>query len=191
MERVVLGEPELPGTVLRLPMVHGPGDPYNRLSPYLKRMGDGRPAIVLDEGMARWRCPRGNVEDVAAAIALAVVEERAAGRIYNIAEPVVFTEADWVRRIGEIVDWRGEVVTVPAGRIPLPYCMEQSLDKESGHIRRELGFNETASPREGLERTIAWERADPSNASQGIGRLDYDAEDGLLAEVGLGQHRER
>ena len=79
VERVVMGDPAFPGTVLRLPMVHGPGDSYSRLSPYLKRMDDGRPAIVLDEVMARWKCPRGYVEDVAAAIALAVVDERAAG----------------------------------------------------------------------------------------------------------------
>lgn len=190
VERIVLGDPELPGTFLRLPMVHGPGDPYNRLSPYLKRMDDGRPAIVLDERMARWKCPRGYVEDVAAAIALAVVDERAVGRVYNISEPVGLTEADWVRKIGEVVGWRGEVVAVPAGRIPLPYRMEQSLNTDSGRIRRELGFNETVSPREGLERAIAWERANPSAVSQGIGLLDYDAEDALLADIGLGRHRE-
>ena len=40
VERAVLGDAGLPGTVLRLPMVHGPGDPYRRLSPYLKRMDD-------------------------------------------------------------------------------------------------------------------------------------------------------
>ena len=183
VERVVLGEPDLPGTVLRLPMVHGPGDPYRRLSPYLKRMDDGRPAIVLDEGMARWKCPRGYVEDVAAAIALAVVDERAAGRVYNVAEPVAFTEAEWVRRIGEVVGWRGEVVTVPGGRIPLPYRIEQALDTDSGRIRRELGFVEVVTPGEALERTVAWERANPPERPSGLGLLDYDAEDALLAEL--------
>src|SRR5262249_34733410 len=78
VERVVMGEPDLPGTVLRLPMVHGPGDAQHRTASYLKRMDNGRPAIVLDEGMARWKCPRGYVEDVAAAIALAVTDDRAA-----------------------------------------------------------------------------------------------------------------
>jgi nucleoside-diphosphate-sugar epimerase len=175
VERVVLGDPD---------------DRYNRLSPYLKRMDDKRPAIVLDEATARWKCPRGYVEDVAAAIALAIVDDRAAANVYNVSEPVAFTEAEWVRKIGEVVGWRGEIVTVPAGRIPLPCRMEQSLDTESGRIRRELGFNEATSPPEGLERTIAWERANPSNAPQGIGLLDYDAEDALLAEIGLGHHRE-
>jgi nucleoside-diphosphate-sugar epimerase len=185
-ERVVLGEPDLPGTVLRLPMVHGTGDRYRRLSPYLKRMHDRRPAIVLDEQTARWKCPRGDVEDVAAAIALAVVDERAAGRIYNVSEEVAFAEAEWVRRIGQVVGWRGEVVTVPAGRIPLPYRFEQDLDTDSGRIRRELGFVEAGTSWDALERAIAWERANPSETPRGIGLLDYDAEDALLAEIGHG-----
>ena len=33
VERIVLSDPKLPGTILRLPMVHGPGDTYRRLSP--------------------------------------------------------------------------------------------------------------------------------------------------------------
>jgi nucleoside-diphosphate-sugar epimerase len=186
MERIVLGVSDMPGTVLRLPMVHGPGDTYHRLAPYLKRMDEGRPAIVLDEGMARWRCPRGYVEDVAAAIALAVVDERAAGRVYNVAESVASAEAEWVRRIGEVVGWRGDVVTVPVGRISLPYRMEQSLNTDSGLIRRELGFTEVVTPREALERTVAWERANLSGTSPGIGLLDYAAEDAHLAEIGHG-----
>jgi nucleoside-diphosphate-sugar epimerase len=185
-ERVVLGVPDMPGTVLRLPMVRGPGDTSHRLAPYLKRMDDGRPAIVLDEGMSRWRCPRGYVEDVAAAIALAVVDERAAGRTYNVAEPVAFAEAEWVRRIGEVVGWWGEVVAVRVGHIPLPYRMEQSLNTDSGRIRRELGFAEVVTPRAALERTVAWERANPPGPSPGIELLDYSAEDALLAEIGHG-----
>ncbi len=177
----MLGEQSLPGTVLRLPMVHGPGDPYRRLWPYLKRMDDDRPAVVLDEGMTRWRCPRGYVEDVAAAIALAVVDDRAAGRIYNVAEPVSFTEAEWVRRFGEIVGWRGRVVTVPSGRIPIPYRTEQSLDTDSTRIRQELGYAEPVALEEALDRTIVWERANLAGPAPGIGLLDYDAEDALLA----------
>ena len=60
-------------------MVHGPRDYQHRLFPYLKRMDDGRPAIVLDEDRARMRVTRGYVEDVAAAIALAATDPRASG----------------------------------------------------------------------------------------------------------------
>jgi nucleoside-diphosphate-sugar epimerase len=185
VERAFLSIPDLPGTVLRLPMVHGPGDPHHRLSPYLKRMDDGRPFIVLDEAMARWKCPRGYVEDVASSIARAVEDDRATGRVYNIAEPVAFTEAEWVTRIAEAAGWTGRVVTAPLGRIPLSFGCEQSLDTDPSCFARELSEIERVDSREALEQTVAWERANPPAAAQGFGLLDYESEDALLAEMGL------
>jgi nucleoside-diphosphate-sugar epimerase len=174
VERTVMAAPKLPATVLRLPMTYGPGDGSGRLSPYWTRMDNGRPAIRLDAGLARWKCPRGYVENVAAAIALAVEDERAAGRIFNIAESPAFREAEWVRKIGEAVGWQGEVGTVPEGRIPVPYRFEQDLDTDSNRIRAELGFTEPVSLAEALERTIAWERANPPEQPAAIGILDDD-----------------
>ncbi|QEH31596.1 NAD dependent epimerase/dehydratase family protein [Aquisphaera giovannonii] len=182
-ERAYLGDPELPATVLRLPMVHGPGDPYRRLSGYLGRMDEGRPAIVLDEVMARWKCPRGYVEDVAAAIARAVLDDRAAGRVYNVADPAAFTEAEWVARIGEAAGWRGEVLTAPAGRIPLPFHCKQDLDTDPSRLVRELGDVERVDGMEALARTIAWERANPPGTARAPGLLDHASEDALLAEI--------
>ena len=76
VERTILGDPELPGTVLRLPMVYGPGDHLRRFHPVLKRIDDGRRRILLEESWAAWRSPRGYVDNVAAAIALAAVSDR-------------------------------------------------------------------------------------------------------------------
>ncbi len=53
VERAVLSDPELPGTVLRLPMVYGPGDPLHRCFPLLKRMDDRRPVILFEEKFAQ------------------------------------------------------------------------------------------------------------------------------------------
>src|SRR5262249_62147576 len=46
VERAGLGEPALPGTLLRLPMVYGSRDGQHRRFPYLKRLDDGRPAAL-------------------------------------------------------------------------------------------------------------------------------------------------
>ena len=81
-----MGAPDLLGTVLRLPAVYGPGDYQHRLFAYVKRMDDWRPAVLLGEGMASWRWTHGYVEDMASAIALAVTDERAAERVYNVGE---------------------------------------------------------------------------------------------------------
>ncbi|MGH7602055.1 MAG: NAD-dependent epimerase/dehydratase family protein, partial [bacterium] len=94
VERVFMRELELPATVLRLPWVYGPGDYFHRMFPHLKRMSDGRPFILLEAGQAGWRWTRGYVENVAAAIVLAITNERAIGRIYNVGEQAAFTEAE-------------------------------------------------------------------------------------------------
>src|SRR5260370_14649105 len=120
VERVVMSDPNLPGTVLRLPMVYGPGDYQHRLFSYLKRMDDNRPAILMDEAEARWRWTHGYVENVAEAIALAITGERAAGRIYNVGEPFTFTMAEWVDKIGQAAGWQGRRVLVPRARLPEP-----------------------------------------------------------------------
>ncbi len=66
-----MSDPDIEGTVLRLPFVYGPGDYQHRIFEYLKRMDDKRPAILLDQKRARWRWTWGYVKDVAAAIACA------------------------------------------------------------------------------------------------------------------------
>jgi nucleoside-diphosphate-sugar epimerase len=180
VERAVLADTSLPATVLRLPMVYGPGDYQHRLSPYLRRIADGRRVIVLDEGMAQWRCLRGYVEDVAAAIALAATNPQAAGRVYNVAEPTAYTEADWVARIAEAAGWSGKIVTAPSGRLPVPFNTEQNLVTDTSRIRADLGYTEVVLPDEALRRTTAWEREHLP-----VQPLDYGPEDAVIAELGL------
>src|SRR5207245_7896099 len=94
-ERTVMNDRELPGTVLRLPMVYGPGDKLHRFFPVLKRITDRRPAIVFSDEFAAWRGTKGYVDEVAAAIALATASDRAAGRIYNVGEATALSELKW------------------------------------------------------------------------------------------------
>lgn len=101
VERVVMGNPKLPGTILRLPAVYGPGDYQHRMFSYIKRMDDGRPAILMDEAEAHWRWTHGYVENVAHAITLAVVDDRAADRIYNVGEPFTLSMEERVQKISE------------------------------------------------------------------------------------------
>jgi nucleoside-diphosphate-sugar epimerase len=84
VEQAVLGDPKLPGTILRLPMIYGLGDPMHRFYPILKRIDDGRKQIIFADDVAPLRTPRGYVEDVGAAVALAATSPQAAGRIYNV-----------------------------------------------------------------------------------------------------------
>lgn len=180
IERAVLGQTDLPGTILRLPMVWGPGDGQRRLRSYLKRMWDGRPAILLGEKQAEWMTCRGYVENVAAAIALAVLDERASG-VYNVADDApVLNEHQWVQAIATVTGWNGEIITLPDEKLG-GGAWGYHLALDASLIRRELGWQEEISLAEGIARTAAWERENPPS-QEAPGAFDYDKEDQLIKE---------
>jgi nucleoside-diphosphate-sugar epimerase len=155
---------DLPVTVLRCPVIYGPLDPQRRLREYVRQMEDGRPAILLDARLARFRISRGYVENVAGAVVAACSSDRASGRTYNVAEPDALSELEWVRAVGDAFGWSGEVVAVDPDdlpqeqRVPLPH---QDLFADTSRIREELGYLEIVERSEGLRRALAWERSQP------------------------------
>lgn len=189
VEQTYLADAELPGTILRLPAVYGPGDYQHRPFPYLKRMVDGRRSIILDERAVDWRWSRSYVENTAAAIVLAVTESRAAGRVYNVADSEIMSESEWIRAIGDANGWAGEIVPLPTDQVPEHLRDEmdfaQSLAVDTSRIRRELGYREPVAWEEALSRTIEWELAAMPEELPPH-RFDYDAEDAALPDLTLG-----
>ena len=185
-ERVVMNHGELPATVLRLPMTYGPGDRLHRFYPVLKRIADGRPQLIFPETLAAWRSPRGYVENVAAAIALAATDERSARRIYNVCEEPPFSELEWARNIGAAIEWTGRFVVLPDEKTPShlrrPGNAAQHWAASSERIRRELGYTEPVPLDQAIRRTIAWERDHPP-PQEFLPQFDYAAEDAALARA--------
>lgn len=171
-------------TVLRLPMVYGPGDPLHRLRGAVKRIADRRPAMVLARSIAEWRGTRGYVENVAQAIALAATRDDAAGRTFNVGERETPTELDWARRVAADMGWRGEFAVVPDEETPphlrAPGNMAQHWVLDATKIRDELGYAEAVAPGDALARTIAWE-LETVDAGVIPAAFDYAAEDAALA----------
>src|SRR5215469_2641589 len=118
VEEAIMSGRDVSGTVLRLPMVYGPGDRANRLFPILKPIADGRPSIILPEDFAGWRGPRGYVENVAHAVALAIMSDRAAGGIFNVCEEPCVSELEWRTAVGRQAGWTGNFVVLPVRRTP-------------------------------------------------------------------------
>lgn len=183
-EREYQSYEDMPGTVLRLPMVYGMRDYQHRLLRYIVQMDTGRPAILLHKDFASWRSTRGYVEDVAHAISLAVTDSRAAGRIYNVGEEYGATEAEWVTKIAKYVGWNGKVISVPeefqhegVGM----NCM-QDLTIDTTAIRHELGFTEIISEEEAYRRTIEFERSVPADKLP-ADFTDFSADDKVLAAM--------
>ena len=183
-ERAVINDPELPGTVLRMPMVYGPGDPLHRFYPVVKRICDGRRHILFADTLAAWHSPRGYVANVAAAIVLAASDPRAAQRLYNVCEEPSFSELEWAKKIATEMQWPGEFVTLPVTRTPAhlltPGNASQHWTASSARIRRELGYEEPVPIEDAIRQTISWERDNPPIAAV-MPRFDYAAEDAALA----------
>lgn len=182
-ERIVMNDAELPGAVLRLPMVYGPGDPLHRFYPVVKRVSDGRRHIIFPDTLAAWRSPRGYVENVAAAIALAATDDRAARRIFNVCEEPCFSELEWARKIASEMRWDGEFVILPVERTP-PHLLKpgnaaQHWTASSARIRQELGYKEPVKLDEAIRRTVTWQWEN-APAIEFLAQFDYVAEDAAV-----------
>jgi nucleoside-diphosphate-sugar epimerase len=186
VERVILGDAELPGTICRLPMIYGPGDPGWRFFPVLRRIADGRHSIIFSEGTSQWKAPRGYVENVAEAIAIAATDDRATGRIYNVGETPAFTELEWARKIAAAANWSGEFIVLPDERAPKhlvpPGNFAQHWETDTSRIRRELGYREPVSIEEGIPRTVEWNLAHLPETFP-MHPIDYAAEDSAEASL--------
>jgi nucleoside-diphosphate-sugar epimerase len=182
VERIALSDPELPATVLRLPMVYGPGDHlrFNRFYPLIKRIQDRRKKIVFEEDAANWRASKGYVENVADAIVLAATSDAAARHIYNVAEEDTLTELKWSQLIATEMHWHGEFVVLRKERTPAhlrnPGNLKQHWVASSRRLRQELGYREQIARTEAIRRTIEWEIDNPPTpVSEEL--FNYAAED--------------
>ena len=183
VERAILGDADLPATVLRLPMVYGPGDPLHRFFPLIRRMDDNRSGILMSTTAAAWRSPRGFVGNVAAAIALAAMSDKALGRTYNVAEQPSYSELEWATRVATAVGWKGAFVMLPPDEMPTHLRMPGNFDQhwavDATRIRSELGYSDPVDLATAIAQTIAWERANPP--TRPLAPIDYEAEDAAIA----------
>ena len=134
VEHEILGNLDLPGVILRMPKVYGPGNNADLATVYGFRH------------QPQWRWTHGYVENVAAAIVLAAGHPAASGRVYNVGEASTPT-------VGE------RLASLPPSIFPADECTEfnlaQDIAYDTSRIRAELGYAEHVSYEEGLRRTLA------------------------------------
>jgi len=179
VERLVTSEARLPCTILRYPAVYGPGDTSHRLFDWVRRMDDRRPFILVGRRQAGWRFTHGYVENVAAALVLAIQHPSATGRTFNVGDAVTPTWSDWIRRVGIACDWHGEILPLAEDRLP-PYLLEnvdfaQDWAVDTTRIRGVLGYVEPVQSDDAMRRAVEWEQehAPPFEPA----KFDYAAED--------------
>jgi nucleoside-diphosphate-sugar epimerase len=181
VENTIRSYSDINSTILRLPMVYGPGD-YSRIYPYLKRMDDNRP-ILLDENKSVWRFCRGYVEDVANAVVLSALDTRSGNRIYNVGEQNAYSELEWIQKIGEVAGWSNKIIKLPPDQLPL-HLKEPSLDWKqdlvinTNRIRDELNYRELYSNKNSMRISIDWLRT--HKPTQVDSSFNYIEEDNVI-----------
>lgn len=162
IEDAARADPRLSATIIRAPMIFGPGDKQHRFKWAIDAARAGGVAR-LDERAARWPNSYGYLDDVAEAIALAATDLRAKNRTYNVGQPFVRTPIEWLLTFAIVLNRSLEVETVPAAAQGLQFDRAEASDLrypltlDTTRIRTELGFAELIPEREALLKTIAWE----------------------------------
>lgn len=177
VEKNVMNDEAVRGTILRLPMVYGPRDYQFRFIQYLQRMDDERGYILLDEDSAKWKTNRAYVEDIANGIALAIENENASGQVFNISEENALTEIEFVQKIAKYTGWKGEVL-VYKNEEASDY-KRQDLVTDSSKIREVIGYKEITREDDAYTNTIEWER---NNKPKGF-KIDYTEDDKILENI--------
>lgn len=120
-EAALASRPSLPATILRLPKVYGPADNADLGTVYSFR------------NWPEWKWTHGHVENVAKAITLAILDDRATSRVYNVGERRTPTIGERLRELP------------PRLNLPLAnaaYRFEQNIEYDTSRIRRELDYVE-------------------------------------------------
>lgn len=161
VEHAIMKDADIRGTVLRLPMIYGPGDIQRRFTNIVDWLKDNRD-ITLDYQTANWRGPWGYVENVIEAICLAVTHEKAAGEIYHVADSPALPYAEIVQYIGMAAVWKGEFQISHTEYLPtslktifnVPALnLKQNLAIDISKISNELGYRSVVQESEAFYQT--------------------------------------
>lgn len=178
-------------THFRYPYVYGPYQLVPREWCIVRRVLDGRRAIVLpDDGLTLHHY--GYAENVAHAVLLAVDRPLdARGQIYHCGDEEVLTLRQVVEIVAEALGHRLEIVSMPWPlAVPARPLLAQPLPThrvlDLGKLRSELAYRDVVPAREALARTARWLAENPpapGGQEETVLQdpFDYAAEDALIA----------
>jgi len=155
----IADESTFPFTIIRPPVVQGEGDPSLRGYFWIQRAMDGGPVLIPDGGLYMFR--HVYASDLARVYVLALDNERAVNKAYNVAQKEILTLKEYVQSICEVLGVEFRPVYVPSelaerciGYKP-PYFRRQVLIPNISRAEAELGFISTPFAK-WLERMVRW-----------------------------------
>ena len=150
-------------TILRLPMVYGPGDRQRRFRWAIAPMLEGAATLTLPRVWADWTTTYGYVDNVGAAIVAALGQQRAYREIFNVAEETPVSQLAWAQKFADAIKWQGSIEVNDDPEDPfltgisnLDLTVPFKID--GGALRRAFGFSDRVSESNALAHTIASEQ---------------------------------
>ncbi len=110
IERAVRAHDGFDWTILRLPMVYGPGDRQRRFASMIWRMADGRSVMPMERSWASWQTTYGFVDNVADAIAHVALAPNAKGMTVNLGPESGTSVVGMARAFARVMGWYGEIL---------------------------------------------------------------------------------
>lgn len=151
-----------PWTILRLPMVYGPGDRQRRFRWAIGPMLAGEPTLTIPAGWANWQSTYGFIDNVGAAVAATFGNAKAYRQTFNVADAAQRTQIEWARRFAEAMRWQGNIELTDDPEHPFQKQLA-ALDLNvpfrvnGGRIRRLLEIPKVVSEADAMARTITSE----------------------------------
>lgn len=160
LEEAACAEQSFETTIIRAPMIFGPGDKQHRFAWAIEAVKAGG-TIKVDERAAGWPNSYGYIIDIAEAIVMAALSPKAAGRIYNVGQPFVRTPVQWLKIVADVMDRQIDIKVVPPEAKGLVWERAEAsnlrypLTLDTSRIRAELNYAEPTPERDALHATIA------------------------------------
>ncbi|OLL33005.1 NAD-dependent dehydratase [Burkholderia sp. SRS-W-2-2016] len=150
---------------VRPPLVYGPGVRAN----FLSMMNAVSRGLPLPLGAVKSRRSLVYVDNLAHALLHCATDPRATHGCFHVADDDAPTVAELLRMVGDALGRPARLVPVPVGALRLlgkltglgPQIgrLTDSLQLDTGRLKRELGWQPPYTTREGLAATAAWYRS--------------------------------
>ena len=120
---------KFPSVRFRFPIIHGPRDYSLRLYSYIRRILDGNPLIIPEDGDVIVR--HVYVGDVVRAIFRVLQVESTRGKVYNVASKEVMRLSEFIRLTARMLERDVEIVPIPE-KVMLEHHVTRDVSPFSG-----------------------------------------------------------
>lgn len=177
-------------TQIAYPLVYGPRQPGAQDWGVVRRVLDGRRRFILPDGGVKLEA-RVFAANAARAVLLAIDQpETAGGQRYIVSDRDLFSMRQRVTAIAAIMGHTFDYIDMPwdvaAPAHPIWRHNRESRFRDTGKIRRELGYEDVVDGHEGLRQSVEWLLAHRDAAHEVEEQLgdpfDYAREDALIRQ---------